>query len=89
MKKQPGFLDSEIERLESELAFEDAGSKKYQKILNQLTQLKEMNEKKFPFSPDAVLAVGANLVTVLLVLHYEQIHVVSTKALNFLQKLKP
>ena len=52
-----------------------------------LTQLKDQHSKK-KVDPNVLVTAGANLAGILLILHYERIHVVTSKALGFVLKLR-
>jgi hypothetical protein len=62
--------------------------------LERLYELKEKEEdKKFwknlkNINPDTTASIIGNLVGILLILHYEHIHVLTSKALNFVNKLR-
>lgn len=45
-----------------------------------------LTRHKITFSPDTVLVVGGNLLGILLILHFEKIGIISTKALGFVLK---
>lgn len=46
------------------------------------------SKKLWGFSKDQLLSVGGNLAGILVVLHYEQIHVIASKAFGMLGKIK-
>jgi len=52
-----------------------------------LTKLKEQHSKR-KVDPNVLVTAGANLTGILLILHYERIHVVTSKALGFVMKLR-
>jgi hypothetical protein len=55
--------------------------------LERLTALKKQESSKWP-GPDTIATIAGNLVGIWLILHYEEIHVLTSKALNFVIKLK-
>ena len=57
------------------------------KHLSELYKIKEHHAPK-SISPDVLLTAGANVVGILLILHYEQTHVIASKALSFVMKLR-
>lgn len=83
-------MDEEIERLTRQLADISPLSDDYATILNRLSLLTkaraERNERAI--SMDTVLTVVANIAGMLLVLNYERLNVISTKALTMVWKSK-
>jgi hypothetical protein len=77
-------MDEEIKRLSALLSTISPLSDDYSKILEQLTKLTkaraEKNERAI--SMDTILTIGANIAGLLLVLNYERLNVISTKALT-------
>lgn len=57
------------------------------KMLEKLHKLKDEERKSTRVSPDTILLVSANLTGIVLILHYEQLHVVASKALTLVHKL--
>lgn len=86
----PG-LEDEIAKLISELEGITPSTDEYEAIVNQIVKLDAMtNHKVKPsvISKDALVAVGGNLAGILLILNYEKIGAVTTKALGFVLKSK-
>lgn len=85
----PG-LEEEIARIISELSGLDPNSHEYAQTVEQLEKLDALTchkvEKK-ALSKDALLAAGANLAGILLILNYERIGAVTSKALGFVRKV--
>lgn len=57
------------------------------KNVMELMKLRETHKPK-QLSPDAILAASVNLAGILAILHYERVHVVTSKALAFVMKLR-
>lgn len=53
-----------------------------------LYKLKKETNPSWRPSPDAIIAAGGSVLTVLLILHYEKLGVVTSKALSFVGKLR-
>lgn len=83
-------LDKEIERLTIQLGDMSPLSDDYSKILKLITELTEARSKKNEraVSTDVLLTIGANVIGMLLVLNYEKLNVISTKALTMVWKNK-
>lgn len=56
--------------------------------IEKLHQMLSSDRKKFKVSPDTLLTVGANIAGIVMILGYERLHVVSSKALGFVLKTK-
>lgn len=83
-------MDKEIERLTRQLADISPLSDDYSKILKLISELTEARSKKNEraVSTDVILTIGANIIGMLLVLNYERLNVISTKALTMVWKSK-
>lgn len=78
------LMDDEIARLTAQLSTMQPLSDDYSKTVDLITKLTkaraERNERAI--SMDTILTVGANIAGLLLVLNYERLNVISTKALT-------
>ena len=90
LKKTPTKLEKAIDALIEELDTVTGDSDEYTKMTENLVKLTKIaSEKtKITISPDAVLAIAGNLAGILLILNYEQINVVASKALGFVHKAR-
>lgn len=52
----------------------------------QIKEISEMLKTTWKISPDTLVTVGGSLLTVLLILNFEKLNIVSTKALGFIIK---
>lgn len=79
-------LDAEIERLTVELSKLDANHEDYVKISDNLKVLCAAREMKDPsgISMETLVAIGANLIGLLIVLNFEKTGVITSKALGML-----
>lgn len=87
---KPSPLDLTITQALSDMQSLDPGTKEYTAAVasvKTLTQLKEHDAPK-KVNPDVLVTAGANLLGILLILHYERINVIGSKALSFVMKLK-
>jgi hypothetical protein len=89
LKKPPTALDKEIDRVLNKLSTLSVDGEEYKKLLEQVVKLHKMKTEEKPsgVSNDAMLQAATSLTGILLVINYERIHVISTKAMNFI-KLK-
>lgn len=76
------FKESERERIYRLMQEMDPKSGEYKKLLEVYEKLSEI-EKGDKVSKDTLATIAANLLGIGLILEYEQLHVISTKALNF------
>lgn len=61
---------------------------KDQEKLDYIDKMLEENQTKVVISPDTLLIVGANLLGILLILNYEKLDIVSSKAVSFILKAR-
>jgi len=89
-KKPPTELENEITRLHELLKGTAPETKEYSAIADQLTKLYKLRETSTSerISPNVVLSAAANLVGILVVLQHERIHVVTSKALSMVTRIK-
>lgn len=91
-KKKSSLLEDAIEQLFREMAGYDGDSEEYSKMVQQMDTLYKLKtvdaetSKVFKVTPDTVLLAAANILTVLIVVGYEQKSVLTSKALMFLRK---
>lgn len=90
LKKEPTKLEKAIDDLLDDMDTVTGDSDEYTKMAENLVRLtKIVSEKtKIQISPDTVLAVAGNLAGILLILNYERVNVVATKALGFVHKAR-
>ena len=79
------FLDDAIKSCYSDLMDHKADTEEHQKIVDQLTNLYALQQKRV--DPNVVLTVLGNLAIGLTVLKYEQTGVITTKVMQFLGKM--
>lgn len=83
-------LDDAIDHLFDDMAHVGHASNEYAKMVTQLAalyKLKELNNPK-RVSPDTLAIVIGNLVGIMLIVGHERIHVLTSKATNFVLKLQ-
>ena len=61
---------------------------KDQEKLDYIGKMLEENQTKVVISPDTLLIVGGNLLGILLILNYEKLDIVSSKAVGFILKAR-
>lgn len=83
-------LKAEIAELMIDMQGLSKSGKEYSHRVKQLEKLHALldNNKPSRVSPDTLLVVGSNVLIALLVVAYEQKNVVSTKAQNFMLKIR-
>lgn len=84
--RQPNRAKRAINELYSELDCLNPAGEDYPKVVDQIVKLTELqNKKKLSVSPDVVLTVAGNLAAVLIVVKYEQLNVIATKAFQIVK----
>lgn len=81
-------LNETIDVVLSEMRGFDAHSDEYAQMVNQLTKLYALKVKPDRISKDTVAIICGNLVGIVLIIGYERTNIVTSKALNFLIKLR-
>lgn len=87
--ESPGLQEA-IDELLAKMHETSPDTKEYAAMIAHLQLLYTLREKDAPkrVSPDTVAIIMANLAGILLILNFERLHVIATKALGFLMKLK-
>jgi len=91
-KSPKHIYDAPIENVLAGMNFHGLDSERYPDLLVYLQKLsalktEETNRHRKP-SPDAILAVIGNVLTVLVIVAYEQKHVLSTKAMGLVGRIQ-
>lgn len=93
-KAEKTALDLAIDELLDEMARYSGTSDEYNKLTDQLTTLYSIKEtehqihSKKNVSADTLAIVGGNLLGIVLIVGHERAHVVTSKALTLLTKLR-
>jgi hypothetical protein len=89
IKGRPSPLDEPIRKLVQQLDTKDPTSEDFDKMTEQLDRLVRMRaaEPKSRVSPDTILIVVGGIAQVLIIIGYEHVHVVASKALNYVFKM--
>ena len=88
--REPTLLEREFERALRELSKHEVGSQEYAKTLKMVVDLHRLKEveKPSPMSKDTVITVGANLMSILMIIHHEHLNPITTRALGLVLKPK-
>lgn len=81
-------VDEPISRVLTELNTYDPDSPEFEKQLRYLERLQEMKageRRHFAVSPDTIALVLGNLAGILIIVAYEQKHVMTSKAMGFIK----
>lgn len=83
-------LQAAIDEMLRELVQVGGDSEQAGRIVANVTALNELQKTNSsgPVSKDALVTAAANLTGILLILNHERAHVVTSKALGFVQKLR-
>lgn len=92
-KKNPtemSGLDRAIDNVLFEMRGYTAESDEYTTMVDQLTKLYALKEHENPcrVSPDTLAIVVGNIIGIVLIVGHERAHIVTSKALNFVLKLR-
>lgn len=83
-------LQRTIDDLIAQMSLHSGDSDEFSKMADQLTKLYSLKEvdSKRRVSPDTLAVVAGNIVGIILIVGHERMNVVTSKALNFVMKLK-
>lgn len=83
-------LQEAIDRLLLAMKDSDPTSDEYASLAARLTELTKIKPQtaRIHVSQDTLATISANLIGIWLILHYERVNLVGSKALSFVQKLR-
>lgn len=89
-KRRESILDEPIDKILIEMKTYSPDTKEYQAAIEHLDRLMKLKaeERKFKISWDTVAIVAGGLLQVLVIVAYEQKHVMTSKGLGFVIKAK-
>ena len=81
-------FDTEVDRILALMSKMDPSHDNYKLAAESLKTLCEARAKKpaFPIEPEALIAAASSLLGIVLILQYERLHVVTTRAVGFIRK---
>jgi len=90
IRKTPSVLDEHIADILDRMKQYGPDNDEYPKLVEQLERLNKLKseERRFKFSSDTMLIVGGNLIGILIIVAYEQKHVIVSKGLGFIGRSK-
>lgn len=90
MKIKKNAIDCEIDAVLEKLKEVDPTDQEYSKLCDVLSRLHDLKRqsKKRSVSPDTMALIAANLGGIILVLAWEEKHVIATKAFGMISKLR-
>lgn len=90
-KPETDRIDTAIDELLIQMQQVSAASIQYAKMTDQLAKLYDLRTRTAgttAVSPDTIATVAANLIGIGMILHHERAHVITTKAIGFVSKLR-
>lgn len=90
MKREPTPLEKEIERAVQRLSDWDVATEEYDRLLNTISRLEEIKAEEKPdrLSKETMAVLGTNLLGIILILRYEQLNVITSRAMSLLIRPK-
>lgn len=88
------ILDEPINNLIAAIAGMDEGEEKYTAAINDLKTLMELRNRDYDLdakplvNPDVLVAAGAHILGIVLILGFEKANVITSKSLNFVPKIR-
>lgn len=88
--KEDQRLEAAIEDVYIDMGGYNAETEEYEQMVSMLERLHKLRAEKKPkrVPPEVWVTVGANLAGIVAILSYEHTHVLASKALSFVMKLK-
>ena len=89
-KKRPSVLDGSIDRVVLQMEHKQPDSDEYGGLLTSLDRLMTLRneDKRSRVSTDTLVIAGANILGILIIVGYEQAHVVASRGLQLLLRTK-
>jgi hypothetical protein len=90
-KPKPNLVfDEAINELLARIAKEPYDPKETPAIVDQVTKLAKLRDDKHPKrpSPDTLILVTGNIIGIILILQYERVNVITSRAMSFVLKLR-
>jgi|tagenome__1003787_1003787.scaffolds.fasta_scaffold17521206_1 hypothetical protein len=87
-KKNQLELDVAINHAIIDMRGHSVTSDEYAEILTRVERLTKMRDKPQQVSPDALVAVAANLTGIFMIIKHENVNVITSKALGFITRTK-
>lgn len=83
-------LEDAIDAVLADMKTHDTTSDEYAACVKQLAKLHKLKEDEKPsrVSPDTLVVAGANLLGIVLVVGHERAHIITSKARDFVLKLR-
>lgn len=87
---EPTALQRTIDELHAKLQTLDPTSKEYAQVADQLVKLYPLAEiyTPKPVSRETLALIAANLTGILIIISYERVHIIASKAIGFVSKLR-
>lgn len=87
MPKPKTRLQLEMDRLVLKLGDLSPDSEEYGKIVDRVIKLDKIGQDKMPrqVSPDTLVTASANLLGIWMIINYEELHPLTSKALSFVR----
>lgn len=87
-KSEPSDLDDAIDSVHARMTYLGPGSDEYSDLLDHLERLRKLKaESRFKRpDPNTIILVAGNLLGILVIVAYEQKHVMTSKGLGFVLK---
>jgi hypothetical protein len=83
-------LEIEVDKLVRSLGDYSTNSKEYGEVLERLVKLHKIRQEDKPdkVNPNTALTAAAHILGIFMILQYEHLHPISTKAMSFVPKIK-
>jgi hypothetical protein len=88
--KSNTYVDNEISRVVNKLQDQEVDSDEYEVLLKRLEKLQKIRQEEMADYPstDALLSAATNLIGIILILRHENLNVITSKAIGFVQRTR-
>lgn len=89
-KRKPSVLEVEIDRIVARMHDFDETDEEYTQLMAHLDRLVQLrkDDRSSGIDPNTVAVVGGNLLGILIIVSYERVNVITTRALGFVREIK-
>ena len=90
IKKKEEILADEIDRVRRQMLHVELYSEEYSKLLGHFERLSQMQNESGSrrVSPDTMVLVAGNLLGIVVIVGYERMHVITSRAIQFILRQK-
>jgi hypothetical protein len=86
--KPKSKLDLAIDEVLVEMSHHSASTDEYGKLLERLTALEKLRKEPRRPSPDVLIQSAVHILGIAMIIRYEELNIITSKALSFIPRVK-